>query len=73
MLALPLTGCVDKNVVPGPKAGDCYIADRIVNASPMIGASAVLKGKLVSAGCVPLLRALEAAKKAGVDTTGMLP
>lgn len=67
LLVLALTGCTTQSVIPGPQPGDCYIADRTVNASPMVGASAVLEGRLITQGCVPVLKAMAEAKKAGVD------
>ena len=68
--ALLTPGCTlgNKNIIPAPGEGDCYSADRVANASPMVGSSFSLHGRLhATAGCVAYLKALTEAKKAGVD------
>ena len=63
-----LTGCfLNGEVVPPPAEGDCYHTNRMVNISPVMGASTVLEGRLVKSGCTELIKAITEAKKAGVD------
>ena len=67
-LSFLLIGCTGpQNLVPLPEAGDCYVADRSLNASPMIGASGILRGNMVKAGCFDLIKEVTKAKKAGID------
>ena len=67
IILLFLTGCNYDRLVKPPTSKDCYVADRTVNASPIMGASAVLQGNMVSAGCAEFIRAAAEAKKAGID------
>lgn len=63
-----LTGCESlAEVVPPPAPGDCYVAERTANVDPAIGVGGTLHGRLVSAGCAEMVRAITAAKAAGVD------
>ena len=64
-----LVGCSGQlaEVLPTASDDDCYHAERTVNASPVMGASAVLDGKLVKRGCVELIKAITEAKKEGVE------
>jgi hypothetical protein len=73
--ALLTTGCTlgRQNIIPAPGEGDCYSADRVANASPMVGSSFSLHGRLhATVGCVAYLKALTEAKRAGVDLS-LLP
>ena len=64
-----LSGCLGgmSKTIPVAETNDCYRADRVVNASPSFGASAVLDGNLVKIGCVELIKAAVEAKKEGID------